>query len=76
MKTATIIIATAISISAPATWLVSMWQYNAMMSSMMMFHTDLLALSLFVVIWTAGMGPNDVPSHNTNDSCLQSANWF
>ena len=62
MKTATIIIiATAISISA-ATWLVSMWQYNAMMSSMMMFHTDLGALSLFVVIWTAGMAAMMFPA--------------
>lgn len=62
MKTATIIIiVTAISISA-VTWLVSMWQYNAMMSSMMMFHTDLAALSLFVVIWTAGMAAMMFPA--------------
>src|SRR4051794_4126156 len=62
MKTATIIIiVTAISISA-VTWLVSMWQYNAMMSSMIMFHTDLAALSLFVVIWTAGMAAMMFPA--------------
>ena len=33
-----------------------------MMSSMMMFHTDLAALSLFVVIWTAGMAAMMFPA--------------
>jgi predicted metal-binding membrane protein len=62
MKTATIIIiAIAISISA-LTWLVSIWQYDAMMSSMMMFHNSLAALSLFVVIWTAGMAAMMFPA--------------
>ena len=62
MKTETIlIIAIAISISA-LTWLVSIWQYNAMMSSMMMFSINLNAFSLFIVIWTAGMAAMMFPA--------------
>lgn len=55
MKTSTLaIIAIVISITL-LTWLVSIWQYNAMMSSMMTFYHNPPALSLFVVLWTAGM---------------------
>jgi predicted metal-binding membrane protein len=62
MKTETIlIIAIAISISA-LTWLVSIWQYNAMMSSMMMFSINLNAFSLFIIIWTAGMAAMMFPA--------------
>src|SRR5918996_155115 len=37
------------------TWLVSNWQYDTMMSSMMTFYYSPAALSLFTIIWTAGM---------------------
>jgi predicted metal-binding membrane protein len=62
MKSETrLIIAIAITISA-VTWLVSVWQYNAMMSSMMMFSINLNALSLFIIIWTAGMAAMMFPA--------------
>lgn len=62
MKSVTFkIIAIVISISA-ATWLISIWQYNAMMSSMMMFRQTPAALSLFVIIWTAGMAAMMFPA--------------
>jgi predicted metal-binding membrane protein len=62
MKTeAMLIIVIAISISA-LTWLVSIWQYNAMMLSMMMFSINLNAFSLFIVIWTAGMAAMMFPA--------------
>src|SRR5689334_22815233 len=62
MKTATIIITvTAISITT-VTWLVSMWQSNAIMSPMTMVHTDLAPLSLFVLKWTAGMAAMIFPA--------------
>jgi predicted metal-binding membrane protein len=55
MNTSTpVIIAIVISITL-LTWLVSIWQYDAMMSSMMTFYHNPAALSLFVILWTAGM---------------------
>jgi predicted metal-binding membrane protein len=55
MKTSTlVIIAIVISITL-LTWLVSIWQYDAMMFSMMTFYHNPAALSLFVILWTAGM---------------------
>ena len=55
MKTSTlVIIAIVISITL-LTWLVSIWQYDAMMFSMMTFYHNPAALSLFVVLWTTGM---------------------
>src|SRR5215831_12254451 len=62
LKAATIIIVViAISLSVLA-WLVSIWQYDTMMSSMMMFRSNLMALPLFVVIWTAGMAAMMFPA--------------
>ncbi len=58
---ALIIIAIVISISL-LTWLVSIWQYDAMMSSMMTFYHNPAALSIFVVIWTAGMAAMMFPA--------------
>ena len=49
-----VVITVVISISL-LTWLVSIWQYDAMMSSMMTFYYNPSTLSLFVAIWTAGM---------------------
>jgi predicted metal-binding membrane protein len=56
-----VIIAILISISS-LTWLVSIWQYDTMMSSMMTFYYNPAALSLFVVIWTAGMAAMMFPA--------------
>jgi predicted metal-binding membrane protein len=55
----TIGIVTSISL---LTWLVSIWQYDAMMLSMMTFYRDPAALSMFVVIWTAGMAAMMFPA--------------
>jgi hypothetical protein len=48
-----ILIISLVSISA-ITWIISAQEYGTMMSTMMMFHNP-VALSLFTVIWTAGM---------------------
>ena len=56
-----IIIIIVISISV-FTWFVSIWQYDTMMSSMMTFYYSPVALSLFVVIWTAGMAAMMFPA--------------
>ena len=62
MKTSTlVIIAIVISITL-LTWLVSIWQYDAMMFSMMTFYHNPAALSLFVVLWTAGMAAMMFPA--------------
>jgi len=62
MNTSTlVIIAIIISISL-LTWLVSIWQYDPMMSSMMTFYHNPAALSLFVAIWTAGMAAMMFPA--------------
>ena len=60
-KSTFIIIIFLISISA-SSWLVSIRQYDTMMSSMMMFYNSLVALSLFVMIWTAGMAAMMFPA--------------
>ena len=61
MKTSTlVIISIVVSISA-LTWIVSILQYDVMMSSMMTFYSP-AALSLFVVIWTAGMAAMMFPA--------------
>lgn len=44
------------------TWLVSNWQYDTMMSSMMKFYYSPAALSLFTIIWTAGMAAMMFPA--------------
>ena len=44
------------------TWLVSNWQYDTMMSSMMTFYYSPAALSLFTIIWTAGMAAMMFPA--------------
>lgn len=60
-KSTFIIIIFLISISA-SSWLVSIRQYDTMMSSMMMFYNSPVALSLFVMIWTAGMAAMMFPA--------------
>lgn len=62
MKTSTlVIIAIVISVTL-LTWLVLIWQYDAMMFSMMTFYNNPAALSLFVVLWTAGMAAMMFPA--------------
>lgn len=60
-KSTFIIIIFLISISV-SSWLVSIRQYDTMMSSMMMFYNSPAALSLFVMIWTAGMAAMMFPA--------------
>lgn len=55
-----ILVSALISISV-ITWLVSSQQYDTMMSAMMMFHNP-AALTLFTVIWTAGMAAMMFPA--------------
>jgi predicted metal-binding membrane protein len=55
-----ILIFSLVSVSAIA-WIVSAQQYDTMMSTMMMFHNP-IALSLFTVIWTAGMAAMMFPA--------------
>ncbi|HZA71270.1 MAG TPA: DUF2182 domain-containing protein [Nitrososphaeraceae archaeon] len=40
----------------------SIWQYDAMMSSMTTFYHNPAALTLFVVIWIAGMAAMMFPA--------------
>ena len=61
MRTSTLVIISITVIISVLTWLVSIWQYDAMMSSMMTFYNP-SALSLFVVIWTAGMAAMMFPA--------------
>lgn len=61
MRTSTLVITSIIVAISVLTWLVSIWQYDAMMASMMTFY-DPSALSLFVVIWTAGMAAMMFPA--------------
>jgi predicted metal-binding membrane protein len=62
MNTSTnVIIAIVTSISF-LTWLVSIWQYDTMMLSMTTFYHNPAALSLFVVLWTAGMAAMMFPA--------------
>jgi predicted metal-binding membrane protein len=56
-----IIIVIVVSISL-LTWLVSIWQYDPMMTSMMAFYHNPWVLSLFVVIWTVGMAAMMFPA--------------
>ena len=56
-----IILASALISISVITWLVSLQQYDTMMSTMMMFHNP-AALSLFTVIWTAGMAAMMFPA--------------
>ena len=55
-----ILVSALISISV-ITWLVSSQQYDTMMSTMMMFHNP-AALSLFTLIWIAGMAAMMFPA--------------
>ncbi|HZD36542.1 MAG TPA: hypothetical protein VE130_15160, partial [Nitrososphaeraceae archaeon] len=61
MRTSTLVIISIITIVSVLTWLVSIWQYDTMMSSMMTFYNP-SALSLFVLIWTAGMAAMMFPA--------------
>src|ERR671924_306945 len=43
-------------------WLVSIWQYDTMMSTMMMIFYNPIALSVFTLIWTTGMAAMMFPA--------------
>ena len=60
-NTPSLIIIIVVSISLLA-WFVSIWQYDTMMSSMMIFYYSPVALSLFAIIWTAGMAAMMFPA--------------
>lgn len=62
MKTATLIIIIFLISLSGLTWPVSIWQYDTMMSSMMTFYHSPTVLSLFVIIWTAGMAAMMFPA--------------
>jgi predicted metal-binding membrane protein len=63
MKTTSSIIIIIIVVSVSVfTWFVSNWQYDTMMSSMMTFYYSPTALSLFAIIWTAGMAAMMFPA--------------
>ena len=63
MKTTSSIIIIIIVVSVSVfTWFVSNWQYDTMMSSMMTFYYSPAALSLFAIIWTAGMAAMMFPA--------------
>jgi predicted metal-binding membrane protein len=62
MKTTSLIIITVVVSIAVFAWFVSIWQYDAMMSAMMTVYYNPVALSLFVVIWTAGMAAMMFPA--------------
>ena len=62
MKTTSIIIITVVVSIAIFAWFVSIWQYDTMMSAMMTVYYNPVALSLFVVIWTAGMAAMMFPA--------------
>lgn len=59
--TPSIIIIIVVSISV-FTWFISIWQYDTMMSSMMIFYYSPVSLSLFAIIWTAGMAAMMFPA--------------
>lgn len=62
MNTSTLVIITIVILISLLTWLMSIWQYDPMMSSMMTFYHNPAALSLFVGIWTAGMAAMMFPA--------------
>ena len=62
MKPSTLVIIAIVTSISLLTWLVSIWQYDTMMLSMMTFYHNPAALSLFVVIWTAGMAAMMFPA--------------
>jgi predicted metal-binding membrane protein len=62
MKTTSLIIITAVVSIAVFAWFVSIWQYDTMMSAMMTVYYNPVVLSLFVVIWTAGMAAMMFPA--------------
>jgi hypothetical protein len=62
MNTSTLVILAIVILISLLTWLVSIWQYDAMMSSMMTFYYNPAALSLFVIIWTAGIAAMMFPA--------------
>lgn len=63
MKTTSSIIIIIIVVSVSVfTWFVSNWQYDTMMSSMMTFYYSPTVLSLFAIIWAAGMAAMMFPA--------------
>src|SRR5262245_42460915 len=62
MNTSTLIIIVIVTSISLLTWLVSIWQHDTMMISMMTFYHNPAALSLFVVMWTAGMAAMMFPA--------------
>jgi predicted metal-binding membrane protein len=62
MNASTLVIIAIVTSISLLTWLVSIWQYDAMLLSMMTFYYNPAALSSFVVIWTAGMAAMMFPA--------------
>jgi predicted metal-binding membrane protein len=62
MNASTLVIIAIVTSISFLTWLVSIWQYDTMMLSMMTFYYNSAALSSFVVIWTAGMAAMMFPA--------------
>ena len=62
MNTSTLIIIASVTSISLLTWLVSIWQYDAMMLSIMTFYDNPASLCLFVVIWTTGMAAMMFPA--------------
>jgi predicted metal-binding membrane protein len=62
MNTSTLVIIAIVASISFLTWLVSIWQYDTMMLSMMTFYHNPAAISLFVLIWTAGMAAMMFPA--------------
>jgi predicted metal-binding membrane protein len=62
MKTTSLLIITVVVSIAVFAWFVTIWQYDTMMSAMMTVYYNPVALSLFVVIWTAGMAAMMFPA--------------
>jgi predicted metal-binding membrane protein len=62
MKNTTHIIIIVLVSASVFTWSVSIWQYDTMMSSMMTFYYSPAALSLFTIVWTAGMAAMMFPA--------------
>jgi predicted metal-binding membrane protein len=62
MNASTLVIIAIVTSISLLTWLVSIWQYDTMLLSMMTFYSNPAALFSFVVIWTAGMAAMMFPA--------------
>src|ERR671915_2016639 len=61
MKTIQLILISLLVFISAVTWVLSVQQYDTMMDAMMTFYNP-TALSLFTVIWTAGMAAMMFPA--------------